>query len=68
MATIMEGQDRVVIFIEPKYHEKLMQRSLSRGAELGRRVSMGFVVQEMLDREEALETGEVATELFRSHD
>ncbi len=46
---IMEGQKRVVLFIHPQHHAKLMELSLKRSAELGTRVSMGFIVEELLD-------------------
>ena len=75
---IMQGQHRVVLFLKPEYHKQLLDMSLQRGAELGTRVSMGFVIQELLEREKVFDR-EVkhvvkATEemfeyrLFGSHD
>jgi hypothetical protein len=52
---VMQGQHRVVLFVKPEYHKQLLDLALKRGAELGTRVSMGFVIQELLDREAALE-------------
>jgi hypothetical protein len=75
---IMQGQHRVVLFLKPEYHKQLLDMSLKRGAEIGTRVSMGFVIQELLEREKALDKGLThvakATEemfeqqLFASHD
>ena len=68
---IMQGQHRVVLFLKPEYHKRLLDLSLKRGAEIGTRVSMGFVIQEMLDREAAmenLEQGTAASDLFASRD
>jgi hypothetical protein len=66
---IMEGQKRVVLFIHPKHHAKLMEMSLNRSAELGTRVSMGFIVEELLDREEQMDNPEKrSADLFGSQE
>jgi hypothetical protein len=49
MAETSEGQERVVVYLRLGYKAKLHQCSLQRSAEMGRRVSMGFVIQELMD-------------------
>jgi hypothetical protein len=63
-----EGKTRLVADIDPAYHEKLVQRTLKRSVELGRKVGMGVVIQEMLDREEQLERDDPSVGLFASQD
>jgi hypothetical protein len=66
---VKDSENRVTIFMHPEYHKKLMDMSFKRSAELGRRVSMGFVVQEMIDREEQMENPDQrSADLFASQD
>ena len=63
------GLDRVTVFMEHRYHDKLMEKSCQRSAELGRKVSMGFVIQELLDRDDQITNPERHDpELFASHE
>ena len=55
MAETSEGQERVVVYLRLGYKAKLHQRSLQRSAEMGRRVSMGFIIEEMMDSEDQLD-------------
>jgi hypothetical protein len=66
--TMKEATKRVPIELTEEDHAGLRKLKLKRSAELGQLVSMGYVVGELVRRELALEKGEVATELFRSHD
>jgi len=69
MMQIMAGQKRVVLFIHPQHHTKLMELSLKRSAELGTRVSMGFIVEELLDLlEQTNDPRKRSAELFGSND
>ncbi len=64
-----EGVHPVMIKFEPHYHKELIKMSLRRSAELGRRVSMGFVLQELIEERLQLErTDGRSAELFRSRD
>ena len=66
---VMEGQKRVTFYVHPKYHAKLVELSLQRSAELGIRVSMGYIVEELLDREEQTENpNQRSSEMFGSKD
>jgi len=66
---IMAGQKRVVLFIHPKHHAKLMEMSLNRSSELGIRVSMGYIIEELLEERLQIENPEKrSAELFGSTD
>jgi hypothetical protein len=60
---IMEATDFVGIRLTPDYHQKLAQLALKSSAQMGRRVSMGFLIQELIDERlqiEHLETRSAA--------
>jgi len=40
---------RTVLHLSSEHQEKLLNLSLKRSVEIGRRVSMGFIVEELLD-------------------
>ena len=40
---------RIVLHLSSEHQEKLLKLSLQRSVELARRVSMGFIVEELLD-------------------
>ena len=64
-----EGTHQVMIKFSPYYHDKLMKMTLNRSAQLGRRVSMGYVLQEMIEERIQAESPEQrSADLFASHD
>jgi hypothetical protein len=59
----------VGIRITPECHKTLNQMALNRSAQLGRRVSTGFVVQELIEERLQLEHPETrSADLFGSHE
>jgi len=59
----------LIIRVQPECHEKLSALALKRSYELGRRVSMGFVIEELLGITEQVDDPEHRTvELFAAHD
>jgi hypothetical protein len=65
----MQLTQLVGIRITPEHHQKLNQMALNRSAELGRRVSAGFVVQELLDLlEQTDDPRKRSAEIFGSTD
>ncbi len=64
-----EGVNQVMVKLNPHYHAELLKMVLRRSADLGRRVSMGYVIQEMI--EERLQTenpNQRSSEMFGSKD
>ena len=45
----------IPIKLRVKYHRTLAQMALTRSAELGRRVSMGFVIEELIAERQQLD-------------
>jgi hypothetical protein len=64
----MEPKKRVPIDLTEENHNALRRLARKRSYELGRLVSMGFVVEEMIAREAQLEKGVPSAELFAAHD
>jgi hypothetical protein len=65
----MKQQDRVVIHLPEEYHQTLMRMAFKRSEELGTRVSMGFIIREMMDRDQQLQNRSQRTaDLFAAHD
>jgi len=57
----------VGIRITRPYHKKLNQMALDRSAEIGRRVSMGYMIQEMIEERLQVEHQETrSADLFGS--
>jgi hypothetical protein len=53
----------------PASHQKLVQMTLRRSIELGRKVGMGFVFEEMLEQIAQMEDPEKrSADLFGSHE
>jgi hypothetical protein len=64
-----EGTHQVMIKFSPYHHEKLLHMTLRRSADLGRRVSMGFVLQEMIEERLQSEKPELrSADLFGSRE
>jgi hypothetical protein len=64
-----KGTHQVMIKLTPYYHKELSKMALRRSAELGSRVSMGFVLQELI--QERLQMGKPegrSADLFASHE
>jgi hypothetical protein len=60
---------RIVLHLSSEYQEKLLKLSLQRSVELARRVSMGFIVEELLDLLEQTDNPRKrSAELFGSTD
>ena len=58
-----------MIKFSPYYHDKLSKLTLRRSADLGRRVSMGYVLQEMIEEHIQAENPEQrSAELFAAQD
>ena len=45
---VLEATDFVGIRLTPEYHQKLAQLALKRSAQMGHRISMGFLIQELI--------------------
>jgi hypothetical protein len=63
------GTKQLLIRVKPSLHKRLVVMTLKRSVELGRRVGMSFVIEEMMDKEEQINNPESRMgELFGSHD
>jgi hypothetical protein len=61
--------NRVVIMLPEQYHAALMDMAQKRSNELGTRVSMGFVIREMMDRDGQMNNPALRTaDMFAAHD
>jgi hypothetical protein len=59
----------VVIMLPEKYHVTLIDMAQKRSNELGTRVSMGFVIREMMDRDGQMHNPALRTAaMFAAHD
>lgn len=59
----------VMIRVSPECRRKLTRMALKRSAEIGRRVTMGFIIEEIITALEQLENPEERTgEFFGAHD
>ena len=64
-----EGVHPVMIKFSPHYHEQLLKLTLRRSADLGRRVSMGYVLQELIEeRLQSENPAKRSAEIFGSTD
>jgi hypothetical protein len=64
----MELKELVGIRITNRHHKSLEQLALQRSYQLGRRVGMGFVVEEMINKRLQNENPEErSTDLFAAH-
>lgn len=64
-----EGVNQIMIRLTPYYHEHLLKMALRRSADLGRRVSMGYVIQEFIEeRLQAENPDQRSSEMFGSKD
>jgi predicted DNA-binding protein len=69
MEQTASGTKQVILRMKPEYHKKLTDLSLIRSIQLGRRVSMTFVVEEILEQIEQMEDVEKrSADLFGSHE
>jgi hypothetical protein len=60
---------QLLMRVKPSVHQRLVQRTLRRSAELGRRVGMASVLEELLDQAEQVENPEQRpTTLFAAVD
>jgi hypothetical protein len=60
---------QLLIRVKPSVHQRLVQRTLRRSAELARRVGMAYVLNELLDQADQVENPEQRpTALFASVD
>ena len=63
------GVKKVLITFTPQGQQKLIKRTLQRSVDLGRRVSMGFVIEELMALAEQLENPEQrSAELFAAQE
>jgi hypothetical protein len=63
------GRKEVILRIKPASHRKLVEMTLKRSVELGRKVGMGFVFEEMLEQMNQMEDPEQrSADLFGSHE
>jgi hypothetical protein len=60
---------QLLIRVKPSVHQRLVQRTWCRSAELARRVGMAYVLEELLDQADQIEHPEQRTaDLFAAHD
>lgn len=60
---------QLLMRVKPEVHDRLSKRALNRSAELGRRVSMAFVLEELLNQADQIDhPDERRTDLFAAHD
>jgi (p)ppGpp synthase/HD superfamily hydrolase len=60
---------QLLMRVKPEVHQRLVKRTLERSAELGRRVGMAFILEELLDQAEQIEHPQQREpDLFAAHD
>jgi hypothetical protein len=60
---------QLLMRVKPSVHQRLVQRTLRRSAELGRRVGMASVLEELLEQAEQIDNPEKHTaDLFAALD
>jgi hypothetical protein len=65
----MQQLNRVVLLLPEKYHQALLDLAQHRSNEIGTRVSMGFVIREMMDRDGQMNNPALRTAaMFAAHD
>jgi hypothetical protein len=69
MNDIDVGTKQVILRIKPSVHKQLVQLTLKRSVEIGRKVGMGFVIEEMLSQQEQMDDSDLrSSDLFRTRD
>jgi hypothetical protein len=60
---------QLLMRVKPDVHQRLVKRTLDRSAELGRRVGMAYILEELLDQADQIEGAQQRTaDLFAAHD
>jgi hypothetical protein len=69
MEETSHAKRQLLLHVKPSVHKRLSQRALDRSAEIGSRIGMGVVLEELLDLVDQIEYPEHrSSELFAAHD